>query len=488
MKILVLGLDCAAPELLFGYEDLPNIRRLMEMGAYGRLESVVPPLTIPAWTCLATSQDPGSLGLYGYRNRSDHTYSDLSPSNSLSVTEPAIWDHLASQGKRSIIVGVPPGYPPLRINGDAVGCFLTPDTETNAFTYPAGLSQEIRQLVGRYPADVPGFRTASKAWLRDEILAMSRTQFQVVRHLLETKEWDYFHYVDIGLDRVQHGFWNYHDPLHVRHQPGSPFGDTIHDYYRHLDEQIGRVLELLSDDTIILLVSDHGAQRLEGGFCVNEFLVREGLLVLRSYPSKVTPFARLDVDWDKTTAWSEGGYCAPIFLNVKGREPQGIIEPSEYDLVRDEIKAKLEGTTDAHGDPPGTLVFKPAEIYRKLQKVAPDLIVHFGQLYWRSIGGVGYSTIHVLENDTGPDDCNHAQFGAFILAAPNGTLRGELSGAHLLDMAPTLLELGEYEIPQSMQGRSLATGTGPRLPDDDDHTSIEEAIIRDRLSGLGYLG
>ena len=117
-------------------------------------------------------------------------------------------------------------------------------------------------MVGHYPVDVQGFRSDNKAWLRDEIFAMSRTQFQVVRHLLETKEWDYFQFVDIGLDRIHHGFWKYHDPEHVLHEPDSPFRDTVHDYYRHIDEEIGRVLELLTDDTIVLVVSDHGAQRL----------------------------------------------------------------------------------------------------------------------------------------------------------------------------------------------------------------------------------
>jgi predicted AlkP superfamily phosphohydrolase/phosphomutase len=125
--------------------------------------------------------------------------------------------------------------------------------------------------------------------------------------LVKTKEWDYFHFVDIGLDRVHHGFWKYHDPLHVLHEPDSPFRDTIHDYYRQIDQEIGTVLELLSDDTVVLVVSDHGARRLDGGFCVNEWLVREGLLVLKSYPTQVTPFAKLDVDWEKTTVWSEGG-------------------------------------------------------------------------------------------------------------------------------------------------------------------------------------
>ena len=112
MKILVLGLDFAAPELLFGYDDLPNIRRLMEVGAYGRLESVIPPITVPAWMCLATSQDPG---LAGYLRLSQPGRPLLQrPGYRLarSITEPAIWDHLAREGKRSIIVGVPPGYPP----------------------------------------------------------------------------------------------------------------------------------------------------------------------------------------------------------------------------------------------------------------------------------------------------------------------------------------------------------------------------------------
>jgi predicted AlkP superfamily phosphohydrolase/phosphomutase len=488
MKILVLGLDCAAPELLFGFDDLPNIRRLMEVGAYGRLESVIPPITVPAWMCMATSQDPGSLGIYGFRNRVDHSYSGLGIATARSITAPAIWDHLAREGKRSIVVGVPPGYPPRPINGISISCFLTPDTDKNVFTQPPELSDEIRQLVGHYPVDVQGFRSENKAWLRDEIFAMSRTQFQVVRHLLETKVWDYFQFVDIGLDRIHHGFWKYHDPQHVLHEPDSPFRDTVHEYYRHIDVEIGRVLELLTDDTIVLVVSDHGAQRLDGGFCVNEWLVREGLLVLKSYPTTVTPFGKLDVDWEKTRVWSEGGYYARVFFNVRGREPEGLIDPAEYESFRDEMKAKFEATTGPDGKTLGTLVFKPEQIYHTVKNVAPDLIVHFGALYWRSIGGVGYPTIHILENDTGPDDCNHAQFGSFILAASNSPLQGEVSGARLLDIAPTLLDLGGYEIPSTMQGRSLVADKTKQVPEPHGYHDDDEAIIRDRLSGLGYIG
>ena len=88
--------------------------------------------------------------------------------------------------------------------------------------------------------------------------------------------------------------------------------------------------------------------------------------------------------------------------------------------------------------------------------MAPDLIVHLGGLAWRSIGSVGHGRIHVQENDTGPDDCNHAQFGAFVLHSPGAPPRGEIAGVHLLDLAPALLELGGYDVPPAMQGRSFA--------------------------------
>ncbi len=173
MKILVLGLDCAAPELLFGDERLENFRRLMGAGCYGRLESVVPPITVPAWMCMATSQDPGSLGIYGFRNRVDHSYEGLGIVNSRSIDDLAIWDQVARDGKKSVIIGVPPGYPPRKINGVAVGCFLTPDTDKEVFTHPPEVSDEIRQLVGHYPVDVKrvphrGQGVAPRPDLRDE--------------------------------------------------------------------------------------------------------------------------------------------------------------------------------------------------------------------------------------------------------------------------------------------------------------------------------
>jgi predicted AlkP superfamily phosphohydrolase/phosphomutase len=487
MKTLVIGIDGATPELLLGDESLVNLRRVMDAGCFGSLESIVPPITVPAWMCMATSQDPGLLGVYGFRNRTDHTYNGLGIVNSRSVDAVAVWDQVAREGKRSIVVGVPPGFPPRKVNGVSVGCFLTPDTSRDVFTHPAEIGREINTLVGTYPVDVRGFRTHNKAWLRDEIWAMTRAHFKVVRHLMTNHPWDYFQFVEIGSDRVQHGFWKYHDPRHVLHEPDSPYAHVIRDYYRMIDEEVGTVLERLDEETLVLVVSDHGAQRLDGGFCVNEWLVREKLLALNSYPGEVTPFSKLDVDWSKTRVWSEGGYYARVFLNVKGREPNGTIEPGDYEKFRDELKARLEATTDAEGRPLGTQVFRPEEIYRDVRNVAPDLIVHFGGLFWRSIGGVGYPALHILENDTGPDDCNHAQHGAFILAGPGAPV-GPVEGAHLLDVAPTLLGLGGYDVPPAMLGRPIAPAATAAAVSAGGYSPDQEEAVRDRLSGLGYLG
>jgi predicted AlkP superfamily phosphohydrolase/phosphomutase len=479
MKIFIVGLDSAVPELLLGDPQLTNIRRLMSGGCFGRLESIVPPITVPAWMCMAASQDPGSLAVYGFRNRTNRSYDALATVNSDSLPPHTIWDQVAKEGGPTNIVGVPPNFPPRQVNGVSVGCFLTPDTSRNTFALPAAVQRDIERLVGVYPVDVTGFRTHDKERLRRDIDALSRRQWQVVRHLVRKSTWDFFQFVEIGLDRLQHGFWKCHDSRHIAHEPNNPYVHLVRNYYRRLDDEIGQLLELFDEETIVLVASDHGSRPLDGGFCVNEWLLREGLLALDRYPREVTPLSRLAVDWRRTKVWGEGGYYGRIFINVRGREPSGAVTPREYESFRDELKARLEDTRDAEGKRLGTQVFRPEEIYRDVRGVSPDLIVYFGGLAWRSIGGVGYGTVHVQENDTGPDDCNHAQFGAFVLTAPNCRLRGELQGVHLLDIAPTLLELGGYDVPSTMQGRSLA---GP-ITHDRRRNSASEVVVTQQAFG-----
>jgi predicted AlkP superfamily phosphohydrolase/phosphomutase len=458
----------------------------MDLGVYGRLQSVVPPSPVPAWMCMSASQDPGSLGIYGFRDRTGPAYDQVAFARSSSTRALAIWDQLAREGKKSIVVGVPPNYPPRHINGISIGCFLTPDPVKDEFTYPANLKAKLRELVGEYPVDVKDFRLDRKDRLKEEILAMSRKQWQVVRWLLVEQEWDYFHFVDVGLDRMQHAFWSQFDTQHAQFVAGNPYQDAIPEYYLWLDEQIGAVLELLDSETAVLVVSDHGAERLDGAFAINEWMIREGLLVLNEYPKQPTPFEALDVNWSRTRAWGESGYYGRIFFNVQGREPQGAVPPADYEKFQAEIKARLEGLDDGDGRPLKALVLKPRDLYQDARNVAPDLIVHFGGLHWRSIGTVGHSQLCLRTTDAGLDGCNDSRNGMFVLAAPNCPLGGEYEGARLLDMAPTLLDLAGYEVPESMQGRSLAAGLEKKGPDSRQDSEAEK-LIHDRLAGLGYI-
>jgi predicted AlkP superfamily phosphohydrolase/phosphomutase len=286
---------------------------------------------------------------------------------------------------------------------------------------------------------------------------MADSQFRVVEHLMTTHAWDFFMYVNIGVDRVHHGFWRYHDPQHRLHEPNSRYVNVIRDYYKLMDTWVGRLTERAGDNTLVLVVSDHGVKRMDGGICVNEWLWRNGWLALKAPPldGQVIKFEQADVDWALTKAWASGGYYARIFLNVLGREPQGIVTADAYPALRDELAAALKAIPDPHGKRLDTQVFKPEQIYSQVNGVAPDLMVYFGDLHWRAVGGLGYGTYHTLENDTGPDDANHAQQGMFILYDPNERGAGRVDGYQLMDIAPTLLSRMSINVPRAMQGRLI---------------------------------
>jgi predicted AlkP superfamily phosphohydrolase/phosphomutase len=463
-KILVIGLDCAEPSLVFEKwrDQLPNLRGLMERGVWTTMNSTTPPITVPAWSCMMSSKDPGTLGIYGFRNRKDYSYAGLTFATSTAVKEPRLWEILGRSGRRSVVIGVPGTYPPSPINGAMVSCFLTPDPATNTYTYPAELRAEIDAVLGknRYMVDVSDYRTENKAAVLREIYEMTDRRFTLANHFLKTRPWDFFMLVEMGVDRIHHAFWKYFDPRHRKFEPGSPFADAVRAYYVHVDRLVGELVAALPapDKTAVLVVSDHGGKRIDGGIAVNEWLIREGYLSVAEYPAQPRPLGKLiaenKVDWSKTKAWSEGGYYARMFLNVKGREPRGVIEPGAYEAARDELIGKLEALGDERGRPIGTRVYRPEKIYHTCKGVWPDLVVIFGDLYWRSIGSIGYNAVHVFENDTGPDDANHAQDAMFVLAAPGGE-SGRIGPIDLLDVAPTLLKLYGLAIPGDMQGRAI---------------------------------
>ena len=456
MKVILIGLDCAEPSLVLERwrQDLPTLAGLMEGGRYGRLRSVVPPITVPAWSCMMSSRSPGDLGIYGFRNRTDHSYDGLGIADGSAVKAPRLWDLATRYGKPSIVLAVPGTYPPRPLNGVLVSCFLTPSLESR-YTHPPQLAREVEQVVGEYRFDCENFRTDDRDDLLLQVYEMTDKRFHLAEHLLDTKPWELFAMVEIGLDRMHHAFWKDMDPAHPLHEPGSPYENAIFDYHRHLDCLMARLLERADEDTVVLVVSDHGARAMEGGIRLNEWLRREGLLRMLQEPDGVSSLQEAGVDWAETTAWGEGGYYGRVFLNVSGREPQGIVPPGEVERVRDELAVRLEAIPGPDGAPLGTRVYRPEELYEEVNGIAPDLLVFFGDLAWRAVGTVGGGNgLHTFENDTGPDGANHAQDGLLIIAGP-GIEPGPADGMHLLDVAPTVLELLGIEPLPSMRGRSL---------------------------------
>ncbi|MCO5176898.1 MAG: alkaline phosphatase family protein [Thermomicrobiales bacterium] len=457
-RVAVIGLDCAEPSLVFEQwrDELPNFRALMNRGVWGKLRSVDPPITVPAWSCMMSSHDPGQLGIYGFRNRTDHTYENHFVADSRAITVARLWDILGCAEKNVIVLGVPGTWPPPQVNGDLVSCFLTPDSRTDQFTFPPELREEVERLVGPYHVDVKNYRRDDRDRILAEIYEMTEQHFTTARHLLDSRPWDFFMMVEIGVDRIHHAFWSFQDPAHPKYEPGHRYRDVIRNYYQYLDDQLGEMLERFDEDDVVLIVSDHGAEAMRGAICVNDWLIQEGYLTLRKQPDDIAPLDLTNVDWSRTRVWGDGGYYGRIWMNIRGREPEGIVDPADADALAREIIERLEALPAPDGTPIGTRVYRPSDLWPERRGVAPDLIAYFGDLAWRSIGSIGHDAYYTFENDTGPDDANHSRDGMFIMTGTN-LPPGERNGLKLLDVTPTILDLFNLPTTDTMRGRSITS-------------------------------
>src|SRR6185503_13683786 len=340
-KVLVIGLD-SMPSGFFSEEimkNLPNLSMMMTKGIHSVLQSCHPPITIPAWMVMMSSKSPGSLGIYGFRHRKGGSYTDGWIANSTSVKEKRVWDYLGSHNKRVCLIGVPPSYPPYPVNGKMVSCFVTP-SDKNEYTYPKELKAEVESLVGKYLFDVV-FRTEDRDAILKQLYEMTEKRFTVIQHLMKKEPWDFLMFVEIGVDRLHHAFWKFYDKTHPKYVEGNKYESVVIDYYKYIDKKVGELLDLIDDDTYVLVVSDHGTAGMKGCLCINEWLIKEGLLAVKNYPDKQSDLDDCEIDWSKTKAWGWGGYYARIFMNVQGRELNGTISKEKYEKAREELRQKL---------------------------------------------------------------------------------------------------------------------------------------------------
>ncbi len=454
-RLAVLGLDSVSPDLLERFRaETPRIQHLLAQSTRGTLVSCDPPITVPAWSVMFSGADPGSLGLYGFRHRKAGSYDQMYIPNSSTARRPMVWDALSRAGRRVAVVGMPPGYPPPAVNGVYVSDFLTPDG-TNNWAYPSGLVPELEREAGGPFFDI-SFRVDDRAGVARNLLEMTRRRWKVVRYLWGKEPWDLFAVHDIGPDRLHHAFWKYFDEKHPRHVEDPQLGKVASEFYSLLDEEIGRFLDLLGGQVPVLIVSDHGSQAMEGCFCLNEWLIDRGYLRLKKpadHPG--LPLEEADVDWARTEVWGAGGYYARIFLNLKGREPEGRVAQKDAEELVRRLRRELSEVRRPDGTPLGVRLFAPSEVYDEVQGDPPDLMAYFGDLKWRSAGTVGHGRWFTQENDTGPDDAVHSFEGVFSFWDPRAPGGRRLPPQPIRSVGPSLYSYFDLPVPPYVRGEPI---------------------------------
>lgn len=558
IRTLVIGLDGATLDLIEPWAQaghLPHLRRLMERGAYGELRSVMPVLSSAAWVSFMTGMNPGKHGIFDFVQRDLATYRRRLVRAGAELKTPSLWRLLSEAGKQVGVVNVPMTYPVEPVNGVFVSGLGTPDYRP--FTHPESLTTELWQAGYRVNKRVE-FKPDGEQPFLDEVYTITDLQAQAALKLAESRPWDFFMHVVRDPDEMSHFFWRFMDPTHPAYRlaDAARFGNALLDYYRHVDGWVGRFVEVGGPHADVIVVSDHGSGPLYKDVLLNEWLRQAGFLQLKasagSAISVKQALARLGfsrqvisrllrasglgrierwikdllgeriqllaesarpelselVDWSRTSAYSFG-YHGQIYLNLRGREVGGIVDPVEYEATCTQISQALRNLVDpADGQPVVSAIYQKAEIFAGPQlDWAPDLTVIMRDL--------GYITRQGYEFAQTPGDLfatphthesgSHREMGVVIVAGPSFHRRGHVPEVvSLMDVAPTILHLQDCPIPSTMDGVVLVDWLAPAtrqkeivyttqtigLPttlQKEDLSAEDEALVMQQLRRLGYI-
>lgn len=486
-KIVLLGISGLDPQLVeFWLDDLHEIRRMQEEGIWGKLQSTIPPDTAPAWTCAMSGRSPGLFGFWGFRYRDNATYKE-SKTIDCRVKDQrvkSLYNILPLWGEKVAIINVPITWPPPRIPGGySISCQLTPGLE-QGFTWPKSLPDEMKELIGEYIIDIKtnleNHIQIEKEEAKKRMYEMDGQRFTLIWHFITKKQCDAVITRVTGADRMARLFYRYFDKQHRRYDPEPIYTEALHDYYVWVDQQLKDLRSSFAEEPVLFIFSDHGIQRLDGWINLNEWLIKEGYVVLRKYPSEPTPFEELEVDWSKTKAWATG--CSgQIYLNKKGREPEGIVESDNmYELI-DKLISGLNQILDDKSNALETKIFKGEQAYSgQYIDYAPDLFVLFDGGHWKTNEMVGYGegNIYSFDLTSNENDIAESLYGYFCISGAGIPPNGRYEGASLLDIAPTVMDVRDLTIPEEMEGVSLS---GKERSQEE-----EEAIAKERLKFSGY--
>ncbi|MBI5238713.1 MAG: alkaline phosphatase family protein [Deltaproteobacteria bacterium] len=541
-KIFVIGIDGATFDVinpLLSAGRLPNFARLMKKGSYGTLRSTIPCLSPAAWTSFMTGTNPAKHGILDFfgRNRNDCGAIFFNASYRRIET---VWSMASRLGRKAIVINVPMTFPPEKVNGVMIAGMDTPDRHSN-FMHPSNLKHELDDAIGGYMLERGGIRNVMGNTDPGEIFEILENRFAATKHLMKNHDWDIFAVVFEATDRVQHNFWE-----GVKTGRESAETNLVVKVYEDLDRKVGEIAGSLGEDVTTIVMSDHGFGPINKAVRLNLWLAERGYLafdrgfkpgngswsqakesilnkVKRLVPNALKPkrsgagevkhsYQVLPgIDWERTRAYAFGG-MGNIFINLKGRERMGVVEPGkEYDSLREELLNGLKGLKDPENNRKMlSNVHRKEDAYGKdFADDAPDILVEWSFGY----SFIGEKERHVLRIDEKSDrgffsmhrwKGNHLPNGIFIINGRNIRPGNEVKDARIIDIAPTILYLMGIPVPGYMDGKVLVDSMDPdflksneiNYTDKDagmsggeavEYTGAEEDAIKSKLKGLGYI-
>lgn len=412
----------------------PNFQQLLVDGDMARMDSSLPPVSSVAWTSIMTGRNPAGHNIFGFVDRTLNPFETFIPT-AANRRAKTIWDILGEAGRYCVVMNVPCTYPPSPINGKLISCFLSSSIEKA--TWPPQLALTLKRFGYIIDPDPWKARRDPPAFLDDLFTSLER-RLEVTMHLMDTEPWDFFATHIMETDRLFHfylGPW----------QDGHPeFAQRFDDFLDKVDSFVGEIKSRMPDGAHLVILSDHGFCRIKKEVQINYALHEAGLLKFTvSEPKELAHIA------PETIAYSL--IPGRVFINLKGREPMGRVEPgADYEKARRDVAETLLSLRDPGGGAPMIeKVLMKEEIYSgDCAASAPDLV---------AMPFDGYDLKGALKRDslTGLSEISGMHtFNDALLYASGQVIGADGGGLSLVDVLPSVLSLFGIAPPASLDGKN----------------------------------
>ncbi|CAI50690.1 probable phosphodiesterase [Natronomonas pharaonis DSM 2160] len=433
-RVAFFGIDGVPYSLVADNEEtFENLTAIAENGGGGAIDSIVPPESSACWPALTTGVNPGETGVYGFQDREVDSYDTYVPMGQ-DVQAKRLWTRVNDTGREATVLNVPVTFPPNRdIQRNASG-FLSPGLKKAA--YPDELRETLEDL--DYKIDVNaklGHKEDKSAFIEDAHRTLD-ARFEAFKHYIEQDDWHLFFGVFMTTDRVNHF-------LYKDYVTDGEYKEEFLEFYAKLDQYLGELRSLLSEETTMVVASDHGFMQLDHEVNCNVWLEENGWLSFDDDDhNSLSDIA------DDTRAYSL--IPGRFYLNLKGREPNGTVPQDEYESVRSELKADLEAMEGPDGKPVADRVVTKEDAFRgDHDDIAPDLVV---------IPNTGFDLKSTFKGGekvftTGPRNGMHSFEDACLFVDDK---QATIKNADLYDITPTILKLLDIETDRNeFDGASL---------------------------------